>query len=83
MLKHQKHQSVVYNSNGVDFTIYATPKPTKSGPKIARCLEERLTTGKRRLLNNKSLKAAKDRADKIRAATLKGQAARMSLSIGQ
>lgn len=83
MLNHQKHQSVVYNSNGVDFTIYATPKPTKSGLKIYWVLEERLTTGKRRLLNNKSLKAAKDRADKIRAATLKGQAARMSLTNGQ
>lgn len=83
MLKHQEQQSIVYNSNGVDFTIYATTKPTKSGPKGYWVLEERLTTGKRRLLNNKSLKTAKERADKIRAAALKGQANRMSLSNGQ
>ena len=83
MTKHQKHQSIVYNANGVEFTIYATPKPTKSGPKVYWVLEERLTTGNRRLLNNKTLKAAKERADKIRAAMVKGQASRMSLSNGQ
>lgn len=41
------------------------------------------STGKRRLLNNKTLKAAKQRADKIRAAMTKGRADRMVLSNGE
>lgn len=83
MLGQQKNQPVVYDANGVPFTIYKTTKPTKSGPKVYWVLEERFTKGRRRLLNNKSLKAATERADKIRAAHIKGQAARMSLSNGQ
>jgi hypothetical protein len=82
MLKQQKQQPIVYNADGVEFTVYQTPKPTKSGPKVYWVLED-YSTGKRRLLNNKSLKAARERADKTRAAMVKGQAHRMSLSNGE
>ena len=82
-MKKQKHSSTVYNADGVEFTIYAVPKATQSGQKVYWVLEEYITTGKRRLLNNKTLKATKERADKIRAARVKGQASRMSLSNGQ
>jgi len=82
MLKHQKHQSIVYNANGVEFTIYKTTKPTKSGHKYYWVLVD-YSTGKRRLLNNRTQKAARLRADKIRAAMVKGQAHQSLLSHGQ
>jgi hypothetical protein len=82
MLKQQKQQPIVYNADGVDFTIYKTTKPAKSGPKDYWLLEE-YSTGKRRLLNNPSRKAAERRADQIREAMVKGQAHRMPLSNGQ
>ena len=72
----------VYNADGVGFTLYKTTKPTKSGPKTYWLLED-FSTGKRRTLNNVSRKAAERRADQIRAAMVKGQASRMSLSEGQ
>jgi hypothetical protein len=77
----QKHQSIVYNADGVEFTIYKTPKPTKTGCKTYWVLVD-YSTGKRRLLNNKTEKAARQRANKIRAAMVKGQANRMTLSEG-
>jgi len=81
-MEKQKQQSIVYNANGVKFTIYKTPKKTKSGPKVYWVLVDR-STGKRRTLNNTTLKAARQRADKIRAALPKGQADRMTLSNGE
>ena len=71
----------VYNADGVEFTIYKTLKPTKSGPKVYWLLEDH-STGKRRTLNNTSQKAAERRADQIRSAMVKGQAHRMLLSNG-
>src|SRR5258708_5101986 len=72
----------VYNADGVDFTLYEYLKPAKSGTKPYWVLED-YSTGKRRLLNNQSEKAAKRRADKIRALLAKGQANRMALTNGQ
>jgi len=77
----EKHQSIVYNADGVEFTIYKTPKPTRTGRKTYWVLVD-YSTGKRRLLNNRTEKAARQRADKIRAAMVKGQANRMTLSEG-
>ena len=73
----------VYDADGVQFTTYEMEKRTKSGPKVYWVLEEYCTTGKRRLLNNATRKAAELRADRIRAAAVKGQAGRMALSNGQ
>lgn len=81
MLKQQK-QRIVYNADGVDFTIYKTTKLTKFGPKDYWLLVD-YSTGKRRLLNNPTRIAAERRADQIRAAMVKGQAHRMLLSNGQ
>jgi hypothetical protein len=81
-MKEQKHSTTVYNADGVEFTIYATTKPSKSGPKAYWVLVDH-SSGKRRLLNNKTLNAARQRADKIRAAMVRGQADRMTLSNGQ
>jgi len=78
-----KCRKFVYDADGVPFTIYEMEKPTKSGPKVYWLLEEYCTTGKRRLLNNPTRKAAEHRADQIRAAAVKGQAGRMALSNGQ
>jgi hypothetical protein len=75
-------QSIVYNADGVGFTTYKRPKLTKSGPKAYWVLEEYVSTGERRLLHKKTLKAARQRADKTRAAIVKGQANRMALSNG-
>ncbi len=82
MLKQQKQEPIVYNADGVAFTIYQTTKPTKSGPKVYWLLED-YSTGKRRLLNNPSRKDAERRADQIREAMVKGQAHRLLLSNGQ
>ncbi len=60
-MDNEKHQSAVYSADGVEFTIYQTIKPTKSGPRVYWLLED-YSTGKRRLLNNKTLKAARRRA---------------------
>ena len=81
-MEKQKETSIVYNANGVKFTIYKTPKKTKAGPRVCWVLVDR-STGKRRTLNNKTLKAAKQRADTIQAALVKGQANRMALSNGE
>jgi hypothetical protein len=72
----------VYNADGVAFTIYKQDKPTKSGVKTYWLLAD-CSTGKRRILNNTSRKAAERRADQIRAAMVKGQAHRLLLSQGQ
>ncbi|HEV7923971.1 MAG TPA: site-specific integrase, partial [Verrucomicrobiae bacterium] len=72
----------VYNADGVEFTIYETVKKTKAGP-IRYWLLEDHSSGKRRLLSNKTKEAAQKRADKIRAAMVKGRADRMTLSNGQ
>ncbi len=82
MLKHQKQRPIVYNADGVEFTIYKATKSTKSGPKDYWLLED-YSTGKRRLLNNPTRKAAECRADEIRDAMVKGQAQRALLSNGQ
>src|SRR5262249_50734101 len=79
----QKHDSFLYDADGVPFTIYKTTKPTKSGQKVYWLLVEYCTTDKRRLLNNPTREAAERRADQIRAAMVKGQASRMSLTNGQ
>jgi hypothetical protein len=42
---------IVYNANGVEFTIYETTKPTKAGPTKYWLLVDH-STGKRRVLNN-------------------------------
>src|SRR6266404_4143510 len=81
-MKKQKHAPIVYNANGIEFTIYKTIKSTKSGPALYWVLED-YSSGKRRLLNNPTEKAARERADEIRAAMVKGQASRMALSHGQ
>ena len=72
----------VYNAAGVEFTIYKTTKPTKSGPRVYWLLEDS-STGKRRTLNNKTQKDAERRADRIRAAMVKGQAHRHTLTNGE
>ena len=82
MLKQKKQQPIVYNADGVAFTIYRTTKATKSGPTDYWLLAD-YTTGKRRLLNNPSRKAAERRADQIRKAMVKGQADRMLPINGQ
>ena len=82
MLKQQKQQPFVYSADGVEFTIYKTTKPAKSGRKDYWVLVD-YSTGKRRLLNNKTLKAARQRADKIRAAMFKGHAHELLFSHGQ
>lgn len=73
---------IVYDADGIDFTIYRVSKPTKSGPKRYWVLADH-SSGTRRLLNNKTLKAAKQRADKIRIAITKGRADRMMLNNGE
>jgi hypothetical protein len=77
-----KQNKSVYDAGGVEFTIYETIKFTNSGPTRYWLLED-YSTGKRRLLNNKTKMAAQQRAKKIRSAMVKGQASRMSLSNGQ
>ena len=72
----------VYNADGVDFTIYETVKATQSGQKAYWLLVDH-SSGRRRVLSNPSRKAAEVRADKIRAAMVKGQASRMTLSNGK
>ena len=52
-----KLRNMVYEADGVGFTIYETIKSTKSGPTRYWLLED-YSTGKRRLLNNKTKKAA-------------------------
>ena len=75
----EEKQKIVYSADGVEFTIYKTSKPTRSGPKVYWLLED-YSTGKRRLLNNLTKKAAQQRADSIRAAMVKGQASRLAIS---
>ena len=82
-MANQKHQPILHDANGIIFKIHETTKTTKSGPRAYWLLEERITSGKRRLLSNTSEKAARRRADKIRAAMVKGQASRMALSHGE
>lgn len=77
-----KLRKIVYDADGVGFTIYETLKSTKAGPTRYWLLED-YSTGKRRLLNHKTQKAARQRADAIRAAMVKGQAHRMALSNGE
>jgi hypothetical protein len=72
----------VYDADGVPFTIYQQDKLGKSGPKTYWLLAD-TSTGKRRILNHTSRKAAERRADQIRAAMVKGQAHRQLLSNGQ
>jgi integrase len=82
-MANQKQQPIVYDADGFKFTIYKTIKPTKAGPRLYWVLVDTTSTpSKRRLLNNKTLKAAQQRADEIKAAMLKGQANRMALSEG-
>lgn len=78
MLKQQKQQPIVYNADGVPFTIYKTQKAGQTCWLLAD-----KSTGKRRLLNHTSRKAAERRADEIRAAMVKGQAHRALLNNGQ
>ena len=78
MLKQQKQQPIIYNADGVNFTIYKT---TKAGQTYWLLVDK--STGRRRLLNHPSRKAAERRADQIRDAMVKGQAHRMLLSNGQ
>jgi hypothetical protein len=73
-----KLRKFVYDANGVPFNIYETIKSNKFGPTRYWLLED-YSTGKRRLLNDKTEMAARERADEIRAAMVKGQASRMSL----
>ncbi len=68
-----------YDADGVEFTIYETIKFTKSGPRKYWLLQD-YSAGRRRLLNNRTLPAAEQRARKIRAAMVRGQADRLSLS---
>ena len=78
----EEKQNIFYSADGVHFTIYKTSKSTKSGA-IVYWLLENYTTGKRRLLNNLTKKAAQQRADKIRAAMVNGQASRLAMSNGE
>jgi hypothetical protein len=68
-----KHRKIVYDADGVPFTIYETIKATKAGLTKYWLLED-YSTGKRRVLNNRTREAAERRADQIRAAMVKGQA---------
>ena len=77
----EKISKIVYNANGVDFTIYATIKLSSAGPRTYWLLED-YSTGKRRLLNHPTELAARQRADQIRAAMAKGQANRLALNNG-
>jgi integrase len=77
-----KQNKIVYDANGVEFTVYETVKSTKAGLTRYWLLED-YSSGKRRLLSNKTKKAAEERADKIRAAMVKGQASRMALNNGE
>jgi hypothetical protein len=52
-----KLRKFVYDSDGVGFTIYETIKSTPAGPTRYWLLED-YSTGKRRLLSNKTKKAA-------------------------
>jgi hypothetical protein len=79
-MANQKHQPILHDADGIVFKIHETTKPTKSGSRVYWLLEERVTTGKRRLLSNTSEKAGRQRADKLRALAVKGQASRMALS---
>lgn len=72
----------VYSANGVEFKIYHTVKPSKSGLKPYWVLAD-YSTGKRRLLNHQTKQEAERRADTIRAAMAKGQTNRLALSHGQ
>ena len=78
----EKNSKIVYDANGVHFTIYPTTKHILSGPTTYRVLED-YSTGKRRLLNNPTELAARQRADQIRAAMAKGQASRLALNNGR
>ena len=69
----------LYDVDGVEFTIYETIKFTKSRPKKYWLLQD-YSTGRRRLLNNRTLRAAEQMARKIRAAMERGRVDRLSLS---
>jgi hypothetical protein len=45
MKERRQPSSIVYNADGVEFTIYKTAKPTKSGPKAYWVLVD-YSTGK-------------------------------------
>ena len=79
MLKQQRQQPIVYNADGVAFTIYKTTQTHEVGAEGLLASED-YSTGKRRLLNNASREAAEHRADQIREAMVKGQAHRMLFS---
>jgi hypothetical protein len=78
----EKSKKFVYNADGVDFTIYRTTKHIPSGPTTYWVLVDH-SSGKRRLLNNPTELAARQRADQIRTAMAKGQANRLALNNGQ
>jgi integrase len=78
----KRKSSVVYNADGVEFNIYPAHKNTPAGPVRYWMLVD-YSTGKRRVLNHTSEKAARQRADEIRAALPKGQAERLALSNGE
>ena len=78
----KKSTKLVYSAGGIDFVIYKSTKPAKSRDRSYWLLIDH-STGKRRTLNHVSLKAAKNRADGIRAAMVKGQASRLTLSEAQ
>ena len=69
----------LYDADGVEFIIYEMIKFTKSGPKKYWLLQD-YSTSRRRLLNNRTLRAAEQRARKIRAAMVRGRVDRFSLS---
>lgn len=71
--------AIVYKSDGVRFRILKVTKATKHGPRQYFLLDDR-STGKRRLLSNTTLGAAKNRADAIRKAMAKGQAGSLAMS---
>jgi integrase len=78
----EQKRKYVYSAEGVPFTIYRAMKATRSGTKHYWLLAD-YSTGKRRVLNCRTRQAAESRADKIRAAMVKGQAHRLALRHAQ
>jgi hypothetical protein len=78
----QNKSTITHDADGIGFKIYRITKQTKYGPKDYWLLADH-STGKRRLLSHTSEKAARQHADKIKMAMVKGQASRMALNNGE
>jgi hypothetical protein len=75
----REQSKIIYNADGVEFTICLVQKPLKAGVRTYWLLADH-STGKRRLLSHSTLEASEKRTDDIRAAMTKGRADRLLLS---